>query len=285
MADETLLEPLDTSPDTSTMPETDQLEPVVEDVQEGEDTGEGQADTRDFEAELATAREEARKAALAEVEEQNAVKELRTRVAQSHQWLSRTGADEISNIVRYFVEEVESGKKTAAQALAELKPENIERGPGARMASAVITSQLAAWDDLQDAFLKADYPDWRIPPELTKRKEMALAKLDTVEMFNVRKDILRRAVMENDAPAEAKRLSEEQSKQTQKAAANAALKGQDSQRAAAPAPTSARGGGTRPRLTLDQIEKMPMAQWMNYPKEQRDQMLNDAHEAAATRRR
>lgn len=281
MAEETLTLAPDTSLESTEAP----LEDTAEVETEGEDTGAEQEDTRDFDAELAAAREEARKAALAEVEEQNTIKELRTRVAQSNQWLAQHGSNEIQGIVRYFLDEVDSGRKTVAQALSELKPENIERGPAARMASAVITSQLAAMDDLQDGFLKQDYPDWRVPPDLQKRKEMALAKLDTVEMFNVRKEILRRAILENDVPKEAQKLREADAQKNQKTAANAALKGQDSQRAAAPAPTSARGGGTRPRLTLDQIEKMPMAQWMNYPKEQRDQMLNDAHEAAATRRR
>jgi hypothetical protein len=238
----------DTSPVETEAPVLEEVEDTAEETTNDEDTGESTEDTP--EAELLTPEkvkeiaDEARKAALAEVQEQQTVKALQQRVAQSYDWYARRGTAEIKGIVEHFAKEVDSGK-TVEQALAAFNEDYIRNGAGARMASAVMTDQLALADQVNDQWISQEYKDWRIPSELVRRRELARGSGNTAEAIRVNNEIIRRAERENIVPSEAKKLAEVERAKSKSAAQVAAAKAGDSRRANAEMPTTVTGGSGR----------------------------------------
>lgn len=244
MESETLVATPDTSPADSEAPV---LQDTAEEPTPGEDTGESQEDTQPEyltpEREQAI-REEARKTALAEVEEQQSIKALQQRVQQSEAWLQQRGVAEIKDIVKHFVNEVESGRKTGAEALNELNDAYLQRGAAARMASAVMTEQLALARGVNESWVRERFPEWRIPTDLIKRRDLAAARLDTAELLRVENEIILRAAEENVVPKKAETLAKDIAAKNQKASEVAETRKRDADRASADRPTTTTGGGT-----------------------------------------
>jgi hypothetical protein len=262
----------DTSPVETEAPVLEEVEDTAEETTNDEDTGESTEDTP--EAELLTPEkvkeiaDEARKAALAEVQEQQTVKALQQRVAQSYDWYARRGTAEIKGIVEHFAKEVDSGK-TVEQALAAFNEDYIRNGAGARMASAVMTDQLALADQVNDQWISQEYKDWRIPSELVRRRELARGSGNTAEAIRVNNEIIRRAERENIVPSEAKKLAEVERAKSKSAAQVAAAKAGDSRRANAEMPTNVTGGSVSKQnldAILNDMTQTPAARRAAYEK-------------------
>jgi hypothetical protein len=127
--------------------------------------------------------------------------------------------------------------------MRQVKPENLAKGLAGQLASSVQTQQAYAVDQLQDAFLASDYKDWRVPPELVRAKEMAISRGDSVALYRVRTEIIKRAVLENDVPAEARKLAAEIAAKDKKAASVAATQRSDRDKANGVGPMT-RGGNS-----------------------------------------
>lgn len=268
--------------------------PLLEDTAEvettDEDTGEETADTEsDFAEQIKTAREEAAKeardAALAEVKEQQFTESYRKSVEESTRWLNSESANEIGRMIAWAVQKVEAGEMTGAQVLAQVNARNIEAGPGQKLSSHIQTRDTAILDAAQNEWLSKEYPNWRAPAGLTKQRELAVARGDTLEVYRLRREIDKQAWLENEAPKELKKLAEVERAKTTTAKKVAETQSADSARANAPKPlngtgTSASGG----MMTSVQIEAIPYSEWMNLPQERRDYLLANKHVADQRKR-
>lgn len=208
----------------------------------GEDTGEQPEDTRDFDKEIEEARKQAAEEARQSFESEQVLKDHRARVQQSTAWLSSQASNELTKMLDWAVGEVESGRMTKDQLMRQVKPENLQRGLAGQLASAVQTQEMAAVDQLQDRFLIDTYKDWRIPQDLVRAKEQAIASGDTVGVYKARFEILKRAVLENDAPEQAKKLAGELAQKSKTAAQVRDAKAGDRERANAEQLTTIAGG-------------------------------------------
>lgn len=236
----------DTVPAETEAPE-EAIQDTAEESPEGTDTEEQATDTRDFEAEKAEAVEAARKAAIEEArkdfEEESVLNAYRNRTRQQGQWLASQAANEAQKFAEYVVGEVESGRMTGAQILASIKPENLAKGWAGMLAGAVQSEQLVTAYALQDGNLKKAYPDWRVPNDLARAKEKALAEGDTATLYQLRDEIWKRAVLENEVPKAAQELAKSEQEKNKKAAEVAKTLNGDKTRASAPAPTAVSGSG------------------------------------------
>lgn len=252
----------------------------------GEDTGEQPEDTRDFDKELEEARKQAADEARQSFESEQVIKSHREQVQRSTVWLSSQATNELTKMLDWAAGEVESGRMTKDQLMRQIKPENLQRGLAGQLASAVQTQEMAAVDVLQDRFLLDQYKDWRIPQDLVRAKEQAIASGDTVGVYKARFEILKRAVLENDVQAEAKKLAGELAQKSKTAAQVRDAKAGDTARANEGQLTNTSGGASAGNgmMTSAQIEAIPMNDWMNLPKARRDFLLANKHVADAKRR-
>lgn len=289
MAEDTAL----LTPDTALL-ETEAPEPellteldTAEVEGEGEDTGSEEPDTRDFEAELEDARKQAVEDFRKSYEEQAFLANRQREIQQARQFLGGDVAGKFKSTIAHFLEQVETGRLTAAQAEKQINPDNLVKGYVGDLASAVQANELAASDEYDNRVIASMYKDWRIPSDLLKRKELARQQLRPDLLRAVNLEIIRRAVLENEVGAEAKKLAEDRAQKSKEAARVAAVKQGDQARANADRPTSVSGGGSNSSImTTSQIEAMPMAKWNALPQERRDYLLANAERAdTATRRR
>lgn len=279
MAEDTaVLEVTDTPIAEAEAPETDTAEVEVGDG----DTEKESADTEPT-PELLTPerekaiREEAAQTAIAEMESKQTIEAYQRTSAAHNQWLNSTAASEIAGMIRWGVEKVESGQMTAAQVLAQINLQNIEGGTGLRLSSAIQTRDRQIVEQDQEAWLAKEYPGWRVPPELARKKEQALASGDTLAVRRIWREIDRAADREVELPKLAQKLAAENAAKDKKAAGvEKALEG-DKARASAERPTAVSGGGNSGSLafTNKQIEEMSVTQWNSYTAEQREQILNN----------
>lgn len=240
MAEDTLT----LAPDTSGEAVEDQvqtLDPETETLSETEDTGADEQDTEDFEAKLEAARTEAKEEAKRELERDTLIQSHKQRTVAANQWLSQNATNEIRKMVTFFAKEAES--KGAAEALLQLDPDNLMRGLAGQLAGHVQTREVTGTDQLEDQILADTYKDWRTPTDLIRRKEAALASGDSIEFRKVRFEILRRAVLENDVPNEAKKLTAAEQSKKQKASEVTNL-----QKVSTSGPTKVGGTAVKPSI-------------------------------------
>lgn len=262
------------TPDTATS-EPEALEPQVLDTAEDSedaDTETQTEDTRDFEAELEAARTAAKEEAVKELQTEELLKAHRQNVARSNQFLATEVGQEIRKTLAWAANAVEEGKMTAAQLLSQVNVDNLAKGIGQQIASSVSTQQVNGHDTVQAQMLAEVYPNWRVPNELARAKEVALANGDTIGYYRVQLEIVRAAARENEAQAEAKKMTAAELEKSKKAADVARL-----QKTGTNGGPAKIGGAASPsRMTLAQIESMPTSQWLAMPKEQRDRLLANA---------
>lgn len=289
MAEDTALLTPDTAPLETEAPEPELLTELdtAEVEGEGEDTGSEEPDTRDFEAELEDARKQAVEDFRKSYEEQAFLANRQREIQQARQFLGGDVAGKFKSTIAHFLEQVETGRLTAAQAEKQINPDNLVKGYVGDLASAVQANELAASDEYDNRVIASMYKDWRIPSDLLKQKELARQQLRPDLLRAVNLEIIRRAVLENEVGAEAKKLAEDRAQKSKEAARVAAVKQGDQARANADRPTSVSGGGSNSSImTTSQIEAMPMAKWNALPQERRDYLLANAERAdTATRRR
>ena len=289
MAEDTALLTPDTAPLETEAPEPELLTELdtAEVEGEGEDTGSEEPDTRDFEAELEEARKQAVEDFRKSYEEQAFLANRQREIQQARQFLGGDVAGKFKSTIAHFLEQVETGRLTAAQAEKQINPDNLVKGYVGDLASAVQANELAASDEYDNRVIASMYKDWRIPSDLLKQKELARQQLRPDLLRAVNLEIIRRAVLENEVGAEAKKLAEDRAQKSTEAAKVAAVKQGDQARANADRPTSVSGGGSNSSImTTSQIEAMPMAKWNALPQERRDYLLANAERAdTATRRR
>lgn len=289
MAEDTALLTPDTAPLETEAPEPELLTELdtAEVEGEGEDTGSEEPDTRDFEAELEEARKQAVEDFRKSYEEQAFLANRQREIQQARQFLGGDVAGKFKSTIAHFLEQVETGRLTAAQAEKQINPDNLVKGYVGDLASAVQANELAASDEYDNRVIASMYKDWRIPSDLLKQKELARQQLRPDLLRAVNLEIIRRAVLENEVGAEAKKLAEDRAQKSKEAAKVAAVKQGDQARANADRPTSVSGGGSNSSImTTSQIEAMPMAKWNALPQERRDYLLANAERAdTATRRR
>lgn len=289
MAEDTALLTPDTAPLETEAPEPELLTELdtAEVEGEGEDTGSEEPDTRDFEAELEDARKQAVEDFRKSYEEQAFLANRQREIQQARQFLGGDVAGKFKSTIAHFLEQVETGRLTAAQAEKQINPDNLVKGYVGDLASAVQANELAASDEYDNRVIASMYKDWRIPSDLLKQKELARQQLRPDLLRAVNLEIIRRAVLENEVGAEAKKLAEDRAQKSKEAAKVAAVKQGDQARANADRPTSVSGGGSNSSImTTSQIEAMPMAKWNALPQERRDYLLANAERAdTATRRR
>ncbi len=271
--DETEVQAPDTTPADTEAPETDTAEVEAQ----GEDTGEQPEDTRDFEAELEEARKQAAEEARQSFESEQSIKLHREQVQRSSAWLASQSVNELTKMLDWAAGEVESGRVTKDQLMRQIKPENLQSGLAGRLASAIQTQEMAAVDALQDRFLLDTYKEWRIPQDLVRAKEQAIAAGDTVGVYKARFEILKRAVLENDSPEVAKKLAAEQAQKSKTAAQVAATKAGDTARANAEQLTNTSGGASRGKFTLKDLEAMSDAEFERLPFDEQMRLSNLAH--------
>lgn len=247
--------------------EPEALEEVTPDTAEGEategtDTEEQATDTRDFDAEIEAARKEAEENARKSFEEEAVLTAYRERARASDQWLATHAANEIRKTMVYAAETVDSGKATAAQVIAAINPDNLAKGLAGQLANAVQTEQLSIADQLQDRYLTDTYKDWRIPSDLIRQKEKALAERDTAALYRLRNEIIRRAVLENDVPKEAQKVAAEAAAKNKKAADVEKVRDGDKSRASAERPTAVSGGaaGKQDNAAIIANPSMPLSE-------------------------
>lgn len=260
------------TPDTVT-PEPEALQPQVEDTAEGTeeaDTETETEDTRDFDAELEAARKTAKEEALKELQTEEILKAHRQNQQRSMAWLATEAAKEIRKNMNFAAREAE--KNGADAVMSQVDMDNLARGIGMQMASHVATREVNATDQLQDQLLADSYPEWRIPTDLVRRKEAALANGDSVEFHKVRLEIAKRAVLENEVPKEAQKLTVAEQEKAKKAGDVARLQ----KGSASTGPSKIGGTSPAAKMTLEQIDQMPTAQWMSKPKEERERLLRVA---------
>ena len=217
----------------------------TEDTDSNEDTETQADDTRDFEAELEAARTTAREEARNELQAEELLKDHRQKQARANQYLAQEAATEIRKNMAFAATSVENGTMTAAQLLSQVSMENLAAGIGGRIAASVATKEVADTDQFQDGLIAETYKDWRIPSDLVKRKEQALATGNTGEFHRVRFEIQRRAFIENEVPEAAKKLTAAEMAKAQKAREVAAMqKGGNST-----GPAKVSGSASRGRFT------------------------------------
>lgn len=223
---------------------------------EGTDTGEQATDTRDFDAEKAeaveAARNEAREEARKSFEEEAVLRTYRERQKSQAAWLANQSGEAVKKHAEWLVAEVETAMnngRPVSQVLASIKSENLARGWAGQLAAAVQSEQLMTAYQLQDDNLKRSYPDWRVPTDLQRQKEQAIAQGDTVKLYTVRDEIWRRAVLENEAPKEARKLAAEEAAKNKKAADVEKVREGDKARAQTERPTAVSGGAAGVSIT------------------------------------
>lgn len=223
---------------------------------EGTDTEEQATDTRDFDAEKAeaveAARNEAREEARKSFEEEAVLRTYRERQKSQAAWLANQSGEAVKKHAEWLVAEVETAMnngRPVSQVLASIKSENLARGWAGQLAAAVQSEQLMTAYQLQDDNLKRSYPDWRVPTDLQRQKEQAIAQGDTVKLYTVRDEIWRRAVLENEAPKEARKLAAEEAAKNKKAADVEKVREGDKARAQTERPTAVSGGAAGVSIT------------------------------------
>lgn len=267
MAEETLT----LAPDTSGEAVEDQVQtsdPETETLLEAEDTGAEEQDTEDFEAKLEAARIKAKEEAKRELERDELIKSHKQRTIAANQWLSQNAADEIRKMLSWTAREAET--KGAAEVISQVNIDNLMRGLAGQLAGHVQTREVSGTDQLEDQILADTYKDWRIPTDLIRRKEAALAAGDSVEFRKVRFEILRRAVLENDVPQEAKKLTAAEQSKKQKATEVTNL-----QKVSTSGPTKVSGTAVRNAAAI--LDAMSDAEFDRLPLERQQELIKAAN--------
>ena len=219
------------------IPDTAEAEAIEE-----ADTEQQETDTRDFDKEIEEARKQAAEEARQSFEEESVIRAHRERSQNQSRWLATQAANEAEKFAQYIVGKLDSGEMTGAQLMASIKPDNLARGWAGQLAAAVQSEQLATAYSLQDETLKRQYPEWRIPSDLARAKENAIANADTVKLYTLRDEIWRRAVLENEVPKEAQKVAAETAAKNKKATDVEKVRDGDKARAQSERPTAVSGG-------------------------------------------
>jgi hypothetical protein len=239
-----VLEPsteVESAPETETVDETTNVEEISDAEQETE---------RDFDAELAAAREEAakeaREALRVEYEEQQTKTQYQRDKTQAELIATKTGAQKVYGLLGWMADRFDAGA-TKEQVARGINPKVVE-DLGEDIASMVATNQ---WVRIGDNFankVKKYDPDWTPSTELLRKHESAMASRDPDRMFEMRwefQEAVIEAKYEKRAEARAQEIAKELNAKSKSAAQVAAAKAGDSRRANAEMPTTVSGGSGR----------------------------------------
>jgi hypothetical protein len=236
-----VLEPsteVESAPETETVDETTDVEEISDAEQETE---------RDFDAEIATAREEAakeaREALRVEYEESQSKARFEREVTEAAHYRQTVGVQKLRGFANWLADQMDKGA-TKEEALRSVNPQ-VLNALAADIEGMAATEQWLNIGSNFDTYVKKNYSGWKPSAELMRKHELAVTSKDPARMFDARWELMRAAILDVDVPKAAEELAKQLNAKSKSAAQVAAAKAGDSRRANAEMPTTVSGGSGR----------------------------------------
>ena len=138
-------------------------------------------------------------------------------------------------------------------------------------------------DRYAPSFIAQSYPEFRVPPDYVDALAAARNRGDVRGILQAIAAQVALAQHERSSKWAVAEYEKEQAQKAKGETETAEARKLSSERKAAPRPSAVPGrtsaNGMR-RMSLDEIERMPMSEWDAIPAEQRKRLLDDAHAAA-----
>lgn len=177
----------------------------------------------------------------------------------------------LANLLKWTVEQYDKGTLTPDNVMTQLNPV-ILKDLTDELFAAVNFKETEAITQHFEKYVSKTYGDWKPSSEVRRRFEAASKSDNPDTRATARWEYMRAAMLDSELPKALETARKEAGKKTQTAAEVEKARTANS----APGPTKGVGSATPARMSLEQIEKMPTAQWMAKPKEERERLLRAA---------